>query len=247
MAIPKSAKIFEARDLNLETRLLTLSMQNKEDLHFMGGQYIIVNTNIPLPGNKIAKRAYSILSSDQNQNSFNICVRKIGEGPGSNYMHYAPVGSDIQFSGPWGQFAPDENSLSCSSALVVATDTGITAALGLVQGHKFKDHFKECSLIWMRESADYFIPEDWIKNLLVKDSIDFRSCAIPPVNDMGRLGFGLASLKTALESRVPDQIFLSGDGALLYPFKEEAKQKGFIDSKIKMECFFNNPFKKIGA
>ncbi len=67
---------------------------------------------------------------------------------------------------------------------------------------------------------------------------------IPPVNDAGRL-------KTAMEiiSRLsrPENAFISGDRALLYPFKEHWTAQGADEKKIKIECFFNNPFKKIAA
>lgn len=238
------ARIVESKELNSNTRLLTLEMGGSEELNFIGGQYIIVNTNIPLPGNKIAKRAYSVLSSDNDQSHFNIAVRKVGEGPGSNYMHHTQVGSELYFSGPWGQFSLDESAHK-NSAMVIATDTGITAALGLVQGKRFKSQVKECSLIWLMESPQYFIPETFVRNLIIEFSLNFNIFTIPAVNGVERLESGLSIIRKSFENRVPEQVFLSGDGALLYPFKEEFKSKGLEESKIKIECFFNNPFKKV--
>ncbi len=87
MANPRSAQISASRPLNDQTKLLDLVLPQWELLNFTGGQYVIVNTNIPLPGGKIAKRAYSILSGDQEQSRFQIAVKKVGSGPGSNYMH----------------------------------------------------------------------------------------------------------------------------------------------------------------
>src|SRR5260370_20070502 len=103
MAQPRVARLVKAERLGPEARLLTFVLAEGE-VGFSGGQYVIVNTGIELPGGKLAKRAYSILSSDADQREFQIAVRRVGEGPGSNFMHRIEVGAELPFSGPWGKF-----------------------------------------------------------------------------------------------------------------------------------------------
>lgn len=242
MAIPKTALIESSQPLGPEARLLTLAMPEGGPLNFTGGQYVIVNTNIPLPGGKIAKRAYSILSGDREQGRFKIAVKKVGQGPGSNYMHETGAGASLPFSGPWGQFFPDED-LSGQKVLVLATDTGITAALGLIQGEKFKSAGTARAL-WLVESKDYFIPESFVRELAGRD---VEIGIVPSVNHPDRPAQSLKLFKDVLGGGIPASVFLSGDGALLYPFKDELVSRGLEESRIKIECFFNNPFKKVGA
>ena len=106
MAQARVARLVKAECLGAEARLLRFALAEGE-IGFAGGQYIIVNTGIELPGGKLAKRAYSILSSDDDQREFQIAVRRIGEGPGSNFMHRIEVGAEVTFSGPWGKLVPE--------------------------------------------------------------------------------------------------------------------------------------------
>ena len=244
MANPKAARIERSEPINPETKLLTLAMPAGEPLGFTGGQYVIVNTNIPLPGGKIAKRAYSILSSDADQAKFQIAVKKVGTGPGSNYMHETSPGAELPFSGPWGQFLSDD--ATASPALVLATDTGITAALGLLQGGKLSSGKEKIRLVWMSESSDYFLPQGFIKER-IPASARFDLAAVPSVNHAQRLEKALDAFKQTLYDGMPASVFLSGDGALLYPFRDELMARGLAEKQIKIECFFNNPFKKIAA
>src|SRR5947207_581966 len=145
MATARTARVVRAEPVGREGRLVEL--ESAEPLGFVGGQYIIVNTRIPLPGGKIAKRAYSILSSDDDQHRFQIAVRRIGEGPGSSFMHSLPIGGELIFSGPWGKFLPDDSRPR--RTFVVATHTGITAALGLVRGQRFAPQIPTTSLVWL--------------------------------------------------------------------------------------------------
>ncbi len=246
MASPRLARIASSKQLNGETRLLEFVMPEGEPLNFAGGQYVIINTNIPLPGGKIAKRAYSILSSDREQSKFEIAVKKVGTGPGSNYMHVTQNGAEVPFSGPWGQFVPDEPGTS-GRTLVLATDTGITAALGLIQGAKFKSCADQARMIWFVESENYFIPPSFVRDICSSVDLDFSIEALPSVNHPERLSRALAVLARLIQEVRPASVFLSGDGNLLYPIKEQLMASQIEEKQIKIECFFNNPFKKIGG
>lgn len=247
MALQRVARIAGVANLNANTRLLDLSLPQGDSLGFVGGQYIIVNTGVPLPGGKLAKRAYSILSSDAEQGKFQIAVKRVGSGPGSNHMHTAPLNTDIPFSGPWGQYLPDD-ALPRKSTWILATDTGITAALGLVRGTRFAPQRPNARLIWFVESKDYFIPEAFIEEVISSHCREFQIEVIPPVNHAGRLGCARSFLHQKLEEMGrPDTVFLSGDGAVLYPFREDLLSEGLSEGQIRMECFFNNPFRKVPA
>ena len=212
------------------------------DLGFSGGQYIIVNTGIELAGGKLAKRAYSILSSDDDQREFQIAVRRIGAGPGSNFMHRIEVGAELTFSGPWGKFVC--NGQAAGARLVFATDTGITAALGLLQGLGSRPLAGATEALWLIESDDYFLPPAFVRGLLGGRCRNFVVDAAREVGDATRAGVALAMLKRWLESTPPSTAFLAGDGAVIYPLRERLIAAGMQKENIRMEAFFNNPERK---
>ena len=237
-------------------------------LGFVGGQYVIVNTGIPLPGGKVAKRAYSLLSPDSDQQQFQIAVKRIGTGPGSNFMHSLAGGSELTFSGPWGKFFPEEIEPE-RPTLVFATDTGITAALGLLRSRRFQNATAQTHLIWFVDSLDYFIPESMLRdqfawNGLPGPSVPDGRKPVPqstltrsvsegastlvhiglPVHHPDRPGAAAELVRKLCGESMPQRAFLAGDGAILLPLCEQLKAMGVAEAAIRMECFFNNPFKK---
>ncbi len=162
MAQQREARVAAVTELSATTRVLEL--EPAERLDFVGGQYLIFNSGLTLPDGKLAKRAYSILSPDAEQARITIAVRKIGDGPASSWMHARAVGDVVPFSGPWGKWLADD--ARPRRTLVVATDTGITAALGLVRGAAFAPQRATAELVWLVERDDYFVPESFVRAAL---------------------------------------------------------------------------------
>jgi ferredoxin-NADP reductase len=241
MAQPRVARLVKAERLGPEARLLRFAIAEGE-LGFAGGQYIIVNTGIELAGGKLAKRAYSILSSDDDQREFQIAVRRVGEGPGSNFMHRIEVGAELTFSGPWGKFVT--NGESARPRLVFATDTGITAALGLLHSLGSRALVDATKAVWLIESDDYFLPPSFVQSLLRRRCQNFGVAATREVGDATRVGNALAILERSLESTLPSTAFLAGDGAVIYPMRESLVAAGMQKENIHLEAFFNNPERK---
>jgi len=241
MAQPRAARLVKAERLGPEARLLRFALAEGE-IGFAGGQYIIVNTGIELAGGKLAKRAYSILSSDDDQREFQIAVRRVGEGPGSNFMHRIEVGAELTFSGPWGKFV--SGGASAGPRLVFATDTGITAALGLLQGLGSRARADDTTAFWFVESEDYFLSSSFVQSLLRRSCQNFRVAAAREVGDATRVASALAMLERSLQSTLPSTAFLAGDGAVIYPMRERLVAVGMQKENIHLEAFFNNPERK---
>jgi ferredoxin-NADP reductase len=241
MAQPRLARLVRAERLGPEARLLTFLLAEGE-IGFSGGQYIIVNTGIELAAGKLAKRAYSILSSDHNQREFQIAVRRIGEGPGSNFMHRIEVGAELTFSGPWGKFVT--NGESPGPRLVFATDTGITAALGLLQGLGSRARADDTTAIWFVESEEYFLSSSFVRHSLAGLCRNLAVVAAPEIADTARIGRALSILTRSLESTLPSTAFCAGDGAVIFPMRYRLIAAGMHKENIHVEAFFNNPERK---
>ncbi len=237
MAEARFARVIAAERIGPQARLLRLAMAGGE-LGFTGGQYVIVNTGIHLDGDKLAKRAYSIISSDTEQTEFQVAVRRIGQGPGSNFMHRVSVGAELPFSGPWGKFLPEAPS---DSRFVFATDTGITATLGLVRGRLFRALGADTTVVWLLEADDYFIPPSLVRELIQTERVTFETVAAPPVGHPERLAHARALVDRVVAKRRPDCAYLAGDGALIYPLRDHLAGAGVPLERIRLEAFFNNP------
>jgi ferredoxin-NADP reductase len=238
MATHRTARLRVGQDLQAGTRLLELELPDGLPLGFVGGQYLLMNTGIPLPDGKVAKRAYSLLSDDAVQDRFQIAVRRIGEGAASNFLGEAPVGTELPFSGPWGKFVADGKT---TRALVLCTDTGITAALGLLRSAAFAPRLGVTELVWLVSGDSYFLPFSLVQALLPPGLGAFSRDPLPPVGHPERLGVARTTLAGALATSTPASAYLSGDGAVIYPLRDDLCAAGVAEVEVRLEPYFNNP------
>jgi ferredoxin-NADP reductase len=232
MATPRSASLTGTTAVGPDTRLLEL--EAGEPLGFRGGQYIIVDSGLTLPSGKAAKRAYSILAADGEQRRFRLAVKRIG--PCSSYLHALPPGAELRFSGPWGKLFPGE--AASGPTLVVATDTGISAALALVLGERFAPLRPHTKFHWLRRDPGYFLPDELVRAALPPGlalSID----VIPPIDHPERLAW----VRARVGGERPAQAFVAGDGAVNYALLDDLVALGVPATRDSVESFFNMPKK----
>jgi ferredoxin-NADP reductase len=238
MAVSRRARLVAAHVGGPQSRIL--EFETEDDLGFTGGQYIIVQTGVPIEEGKTAKRAYSVASADATQRQFQLAVRRIDNGPGSNYMMNVPVGSEIAFSGPWGKFLPVDSSPQ--TVTVVATDTGITAALGLVQSRRFSESRERLALLWLIGTDEYFVPETEVRTRVAGLCSDFAVYRIP-VDPQQRQAWWQreqSSVLSRLQQNQPEKVFLSGDGFLLARIRDALIQNMEAPPDIALETFFHH-------
>jgi ferredoxin-NADP reductase len=250
MAVPKSARLLAAETLAPKARRLSFEMTDPTELGFVGGQYIIIDTGLTLPSGKAAKRAYSIASADADQRHFELIARRIEGGMCSNYLHQLEIGSTLTFSGPWGKFLPAAASQDAAT-WIIATDTGITAALGLLSGAAFRDRRARTTLLWLSSPADDFVSEAFVADRVAALGPsgtlgEVRVGSLPPVHHPERLHAGLMHFDALRLTSTPERVYLAGDGALLYPFANALALVGLSESQVALESFFNVPAKKVG-
>lgn len=230
MATSRQARITRILDLSPTTRVLELAPV--EALDFVGGQYLIVDTGLLVPDGRRVKRAYSIVSPDASQDHLLLAVRKL-DGPGSRWMHARSAGDVLFFSGPWGRWLADD--ARPRRTLVLATDTGVTAALGLVRGRAFAPQRARAELVWLVEGGDYFLRDDFVAAALPA-GVAYRRLPLPPVGHPERPAHAEWLAGTL---RGFDSVFLAGDGAVLHRLRERC-----FGPEARIECFFNNPAKQ---
>lgn len=233
-------------------------------LGFIGGQYLFFDTGLPHKDpKKTLKKAYSILSPDSQQQAFTIAVRRLRGGAGSNFMAELEVGATLPISGPYGRLAnglpevgaaidkpawpnydkdrakePGFNSMK-PTRLVVATDTGITAAIGLLSGARYKPFLSETQLIWVAEHAREFLGIDGVNRFMNHQVGEFRffdaGSSLDAQRDADEKFYG------ALGQCEAAAAYLIGDGRLIHKFIPKLVATGTAEEAITVEYFFNRP------
>lgn len=239
MAVAKTARVVGTERLGPDTLLLDLCAA--EPLGFVGGQYLILDSRIVLPNGKAVKRAYSLLTGDAEQCRFQLAVKRIPDGLGSAFVHGLAAGTDVSFSGPWGKFFPREDV--SGRTLILATDTGITAALGLLRATRFAPLLPQAQLMWLRDSAEYFLPDEFVKNQVPAACGEVRIEAIPAVGHPERVPHARAMLCEVLSRGDLTQTFIAGDGVVNLALLDDLVAAGVVVSKEQVESFFNMPKK----
>ena len=244
MARSRFARLLDTASPSGGARLLTFEMVD-EPLGFVGGQYLIFDTGLVREDGKAVKRAYSLLSADAEQERFQIAVQQLPQGPGSSFFHSAQAGLEVAFSGPWGKFLPDD--ARPRPTLLVATDTGITAVLGLLRGRTFAPQRTCTRLLWLCDPAASFLPEELVRGACAELSVQATIENLPPPGHPERIASAGAATRRALAAGRPQSVFLSGDGAVLYPLRDDLAAAGVDEAAIRLEAFFNNPQRKVSA
>ncbi len=241
MAIARHGRVIENQVLNATSRLLRVQLIEDGGPELHAGRYIIVDSGRCAPNGKIVKRAYSLISVDAGRRRMELAVKRIDGAGGSAYMHQLAAGAELTFSGPWGRFFVPPEAAS-QRMDVVATDTGITCALGLLASLPAGAPPAALRLVWLAAGRDYFLEPEFVERRLPAGLGGFEFIACESVGDPRRL----AAAQRALDGRRDrsDRLFLAGDGAVLGPLHDAARNHGLPEDRIYLECYFNNPAKK---
>jgi hypothetical protein len=271
MAIARTARVISTEHPRTGTCIVEL--EPAEPLGFCGGQYIIVDSGLTLPSGKAAKRAYSILTGDADQRRFRLAVKRIPDGMVSGFMHQLAPGATVSFSGPWGKLGPeraaaprdgdpggdggasadtgDRNGAGLDGGpgvtLVLATDTGISAALGLIQAQRMRPLLASTVLIWLQVDGEEFLPEAVVRARIPAGCGEVRFGALPPIGHPERVPYVRAMLAEEMVRAAARgglaRGYITGDGAVNYALLDELVAAGVPATRDSVESFFNMPKK----
>ena len=155
------------------------------------------------------------------------------------------MGAQIKFSGPWGKMLPGEGA--SGATLVLATDTGITAALGLLQSRRFAPLVPTTTFLWLRTGRDYFLPDELVRSHLPAALVDVSIDVLPPIDHPERIPWVRSLLGDLLRPGRLGQAFISGDGAVNYALLDDLVAAGVPATRDSVESFFNMPKKSAAA
>jgi ferredoxin-NADP reductase len=240
----RTARVMEREDFDESCRLV-LEVSDGRPLGFVGGQYVIVDTGLSLPDGKKRKRAYSIMSSDAEQQRFELAARRLEFGLGSQWISDLPVGAELRFSGPWGKLRAPSAS-EHGPVWVIATDTGVTAALGLVAGQGFAPRLIDTRFVWWTESPTYFLSSEAFFSSM-RDCGEIRLGALPAIGSAQRLELIEARMDELFRRGRPDRVYVIGDGHVCTRSQALLEARGVERERVQVETFFHHVQRKASS
>ena len=139
------------RPLNLTVAEVRFYVESKS-FDFKPGQYMIFH----VPGaEKELRRSYSISTPPSDKGHFEVCVRAVSGGYGSNYVHRLRPGMRLKVEGPVGDFVLREDSTK--DIVMVATGTGIAPIRSMLM-HLLDTHSRRRIRLFfgLRHESDLF-------------------------------------------------------------------------------------------
>ncbi|HEX4351341.1 MAG TPA: FAD-dependent oxidoreductase [Polyangiales bacterium] len=202
-------------------------------LHFRGGHYVIVETGLLLPNGKPRRRAYSIVSSDRDSEHFELTVFRLPSGEGCAMMSQLERGDALHFSAPWGKLHPPASG----PVWLVATDSGMSAALGLIAAREYAVH--EQTVVFGWSVADTFLDPDWIRTRL-DPRVELELRTLGPTGTTVRTSEVRQRLLERLAHARPEHVYLLGDGEVARQLQPLLIEHGVAADRIQSESFFNH-------
>jgi ferredoxin-NADP reductase len=241
MSDVRTAVLRSAQDFG-SGRWLRFELSDDRPLGFRGGQYIIVDTGLKLEDGRVRRRAYSILSPDAESGQFELGVFKLPGGEGSGLLNQLSAGSELRFTGPWGKLqVPDDLASRPGPVWIIATDSGASAAIGMMRSEALAPHLSRVQLWHFRTHPDAFLSDEFLRDKL-GNVTDLRSEPLASVQAPLRameLERWLQE-QLAIAGELPAQVYLTGDGSLARQSIAQLIAAGMPEQHIQSESFFNH-------
>lgn len=149
-----TSKLSEKVLLNRNFRFLQLELLEPHRIEFAAGQYILLE--IPTSARK---RQYSITSAPRLDHAIQLLVEIVENGQASDYLEKIPIGEQVSFWAPAGEFVIKEDVQGSQDPLVfVGTGSGLAPLRSMILDQlRTKETKRQIKLHWgMREASDLF-------------------------------------------------------------------------------------------
>ncbi|MCC7385358.1 MAG: 2Fe-2S iron-sulfur cluster binding domain-containing protein [Deltaproteobacteria bacterium] len=225
------------RPLNLSVCEVRFFVET-ESFEFKPGQYMIFH--IPNPGHAI-RRSYSISTPPSDRRHFEICVRSVAGGAGSNFVHRLRPGRKLRVEGPYGDFVLDE--ASSRRILMIATGTGISPIRSMLMHLLDRRSDRRVRLFFgLRHESDLFYT-DLFRGLAAHyPAFEHRITLSQPSaggwsGSVGRVT-GLIETEVTEDDAQDTDVYLCGGRDMIESSERLLLAKGFPKDRIHYESFY---------
>ncbi len=146
------SKIVTPRNIHLRFQL-----PKGKEMHFKAGQFVQIF--VPQP-DKPRRTSYSIASSPQHPDYFELCVTHVEGGKSSTFLHHLKVGDKVTAMGPLGKFTQPEPLPR--DVVYIATGSGIAPMRSMIYDEIHRKTSRKMYLLFgNRFDDDIIYQKDW--------------------------------------------------------------------------------------
>jgi len=228
------AKLISNRKIAEHT--FELSCETDSQFNFIPGQYISIKiddkkSEIP------CFRAYSI-SSIPDGKTFQLCIKTIENGRGSNWISALAEGSEIKFMGPMGDFTLKSPLLK--NILFLAVGSGITPIKSIIESELKNGSRQNMHLIFGIRHIKGIFYKDFFKDLAKKyKNFEFTLALTQPESSdwKGKTGRTTEILKTMDIDPKNTSVYMCGLKEMIVDAKKALIEKDVPKENIFFENF----------
>jgi ferredoxin-NADP reductase/ferredoxin len=205
---------------------------------FKPGQYLIFHVPNRQEG-KVIRRSYSISTPPSERGHFEVCVRAVSGGHGSNYVHRLRPGRKLKVEGPFGDFVLDENSKK--DILLIATGTGMSPIRSMLTHLLYQRSDRRIRLFFgLRHEGDLFYT-DLLRGLAAHyPGFEYHITLSQPSawgGHRGRVTDLLGKMISAKDA-ANTEVYMCGSHAMIRSCAEQLRALGFPEDAVKHEQFY---------
>jgi len=225
------------RPLNLTVAEVRFFVESGE-FRFQPGQYMIFH--IP-DAPRTIRRSYSISTPPSDGGHFEVCVRAVAGGYGSNYVHRLRPGDRLQVEGPYGDFVLDEDS--DRDIVMIATGTGMSPIKSMLMHLLDRESRRRVRLFFgLRHESDLFYT-DLLRGLAAHyPSFEYWITLSQPDPDRwagpkGRVT-ELVERHVRAEDAANTEVYMCGSRPMIESCSDSLRKLGFADEHMRHERFY---------
>lgn len=226
-------KLSKKTKLTSNVFLFHFDILGNKKLNFKAGQYVILKI-------KDKTRLYSIVSSQDKKDSFELIVEIIPNGVGSIYFRNLKVGDISEFQAPAGVFTLRKNN---ENTIFLATGTGIVPIRSILRSINYS---KKIYLFWgLKKLKDIYLFNEFKKIQKENKNFHFKICVsrekdLLKIDDENKKYFSIGRVSRQLNklNNLNNFCFyLCGSVIIVESLKQELIKKGINENNIVLEKF----------
>lgn len=224
-------------DITHDVRSFSFTLDHRSRLHFVPGQYVTLSVPV---GDQLIDRCYTISSAPTRAAELTITVKRVPNGPVSNWLHdHLRVGDSLQGSGPYGVFSHDHHPTD--DLVLLTAGSGITPAMSMLRtlrdrGANTRIHFLHSSrtpidIIFRAELEEVATHQNVTVTVICEDDAADEIWHGPK----GRLS--AASLLAAAPTLLSSEVFTCGPAPYMAAVREMVALLGVDPARYHEESF----------
>lgn len=237
-------KLIVKQSLTHDICLFCFQLQKPSELHFVAGQYMILM--IPQSSANPLRRLYSIASSEKQIDNFELLIKLVDGGVGSEYLTNLQIGDLVDFQGPAGQFGLKENN---KNKIFLATGTGIAPMMSMIETVTSKQSAVSAVLLWgVATIKDVFFLDKLKQFKIRRPNFDFKICLsrekdLSIINLNDKQYFSLGRINQALsiqysKFQIPNsEFYICGRREMVEGLRTQLGQLGVDRERVFFEKF----------